>query len=190
NVISTASDYAHFADAVMRGRLLKPATLKAMWTPHVTAKGERLPYAYGWFVEDYREHRLIYHYGYYPSYSAVALLVPERELVFVALSNGGALSGHNGIDRIEGNAFACAVLVQFVDAALPCAKLAAANVAKWKAQIPPPEPEVKSDPAMLPRYSGTYRRPDGSPAKVLLDQRRLWWKSSAGRFPLVQVGPD
>jgi len=191
NVISTATDYARFADAVLHGQLLKPATLKTMWTPRVTAGGKRLPYAYGWFVEDYRGHHLIYHYGFYPAaYSAVALIVPERELVFVALSNGDALSGHNGIDPVEGNAFACAVLVQFVDAGLPCAKLAVANVAHWRAQISPPEPEVKSDPAMLPRYAGTYRRPDGSPAAVLMDRGRLWWKSPAGRFALAQVGRD
>lgn len=191
NVIGTASDYARFADAVMRGKLLKPATLQRMWTQAVTTAGERLPYAYGWFVEDYRGHRLIYHYGYYDNaYSAVALLVPERELVFVALSNGGALSGHNGIDPIEGNAFACAVLIQFVDPSLPCADLAAANIAHWKARIAPAEPEVASDPATLPRYVGTYRRPNGDPAKVLLDQGRLWWVSSAGRFPIVPIGPD
>jgi len=77
NVVSTASDYARFADAVMRGRLLSRATLDAMWTPPVTSRGERLHYAYGWFVEEYRGHRVIYHYGYYPNaYSALTLIVP------------------------------------------------------------------------------------------------------------------
>jgi hypothetical protein len=137
-----------------------------MWTPHVTAKGEQLPYAYGWFVEDYRGHRLIYHYGYYDNaYSAVALIVPERQLVFVGLSNGGALSGHNGIDRVEGNALACAVLVDFVDAALPCSALAAANVAKWKARFPlPGRNGIRSARC---RYGGSYRRPAGDEARSL-----------------------
>jgi CubicO group peptidase (beta-lactamase class C family) len=189
NVIGTASDYTRFADAVMRGRFLKPETLKAMWTAQRAPSGERFPYAYGWFVEDYAGHRLIYHYGYYPTFSAVALLVPERELVFVALSNAGGLSGHNGIDRIEGNGLACAVLIQFVDAALPCAALAASNVKRWMTQGPPREPEVASDPAMLARYAGTYRRPAGGTATVLIDQGKLYWQSSAGRFLLTQVGP-
>ena len=91
NVIGTASDYARFADAVMRGRFLNPTTMQRMWTNAVSSTGERFPYAYGWYVEDYRGHRLIYHYGYYDTYSAVLLIAPERELVFVALSNGGAL---------------------------------------------------------------------------------------------------
>lgn len=60
-----------------------------------------------------------------------------RELVFVALSNGGALSGHNGIDGIEGNALACDVLMKFVDANPPCKPTAATSVARWKSQLPP-----------------------------------------------------
>ncbi len=54
NVVGTASDYARFADAVMRGRLLRTETLATMWANVVTSSGERLPYAYGWFVEDYQ----------------------------------------------------------------------------------------------------------------------------------------
>jgi CubicO group peptidase (beta-lactamase class C family) len=191
NVISTASDYARFADAVMRRRLLGQATLAVMWTPAVTPSGERLPYAYGWFVKEYHGHRLIWHYGYYDNaYSALALIVPERELVFVALANGSGLSGHSGIGGIEGNVLACAVLVEFVDAALPCAEAAAANVARWRAQIPPARREMTSDPADLKRYAGTYRRPAGGEATVFVDQGRLWWQSSAGRYALTQEAPD
>lgn len=190
NVIGTASDYARFADAVMRGRLLSPATMQTMWTNAASASGERFPYAFGWFVEEYHGHRLIYHYGYYDTYSAVALIVPERELVFVALSNWGALSGHNGIDAIEGNVFACTVLVTLVDLTLPCAERAAANVARWRARFPTPEPEIASDPAVLPVYAGTYRLLSGREATVEVDEGRLWWHSPAGRFLLTQVGAD
>jgi CubicO group peptidase (beta-lactamase class C family) len=190
NVIGTASDYARFADAVMRGRFLNPATMQTMWTNARSPSGEQFPYAYGWFVEDYRGHHLIYHYGYYDSFSAVLLIVPERELVFVALSNWGALSGHNGIDAIEGNVFACAVLVEFVDPTLPCTEGANANVARWRARFPPPPPEIASDPAALPRYVGTYRLLSGREANVEAEQDHLFWHSPAGRFPLTQIGPD
>ena len=191
NVVSTASDYARFADAVMRGRFLKKATLEAMWTPPVLASGERSPYAYGWFAKDYHGHRLINHYGYYPTaYSAVALIVPEKELVFVALSNGGALSGHNGIGGIEGNAVACAVLLEFVDPKLPCAEAAAASVARWRAKIPPPRKEMASDPAVLTEYAGSYKRPYGSPARVFIDKGRLWWRTTVGPYPMTQAAPD
>jgi CubicO group peptidase (beta-lactamase class C family) len=191
NVVSTASDYARFLDAVMRGRFLKPATLEAMWTAPVIANGERSPYAYGWFVKDYHGHRLINHYGYYPSaYSAVALVVPERELVFVALSNGGSLSGHNGIGGIEGNAVACEVLIAFVDATLPCREMAAAKVAKWRSEIHPKRQEMVSDPAALQQYVGSYRRDDGSAARIFVDRGQLWYQTLAGPLALYQEAPD
>jgi len=191
NVVATATDYARFADAVMRGRFLKPATLKAMWTNGVSSKGERFPYAKGWFVENYRGHRLIYHYGYYPSaYSAVIMIVPERELVFVALSNGGALSGHNGIDAIEGNALACAVLIAFVDAKAPCQATAAANVARWKSKIPPPRREMHPGAAALQQYAGSYKRPNGAAGRVFVERGRLWWQTVAQPFELTQEAGD
>jgi CubicO group peptidase (beta-lactamase class C family) len=191
NVVSTPSDYARFADAVMAGRLLSPASRAAMWRPAAGVDGAPLPYAYGWFVRTYGGHRLIYHYGYYDNaWSAVALIVPERRLVFVALSNGAGLSGHSGIGPIEGNALACAVLVQFVDPRLDCAREAAANVARWRAHYSPPLPEVASDPAALAHYAGPYRRPNGATAHVVVERGRLWWDSANGHYPLAQVGAD
>jgi CubicO group peptidase (beta-lactamase class C family) len=192
NVVSTASDYARFADAVMRGRFLKPATLKKMWTPAVLANGKLSPYAYGWFSENYHGHRLIYHYGYYPSaYSAVMLIVPERQLVFVALSNGGALSGHNGIDGIEGNALACSVLIAFVDAKLPCRATVAASIARWRSQLPPKRQEMHPDVAILREYAGAYQRPNGdSPAHVFIKDGKLWWQTVAQPFELTEESGD
>lgn len=191
NVVSTASDYARFLDAVMRGRFLKRATLDAMWTAPLLASGEPSPYAYGWFVKDYHGHRLVNHYGYYPSaYSAVALVVPERELVFVALSNGGALSGHNGIGGIEGNAVACEVLIAFVDAELPCRETAAASVAKWRSELKPPRKEMAPDVAAFSDYVGSYKRDDGSAARVFVDRGQLWYLTGLGPLALWQEASD
>jgi len=175
----------------MRGRFLNQATLDAMWTAPVTSSGERLPYAYGWFVKEYHGHRVIYHYGYYPNaYSAVAMIVPERELVFVALANGGGLNAGNGIGPIEGHVMACAVLIEFVDAAVPCAETAAANAARWRSQFAPPRNEMASDLTMLSQYAGRYRRPNGEAAKVFVDQGRLWWQTVAGPWAMTQEAPD
>ena len=191
NVVSTASDYARFADAVMRGRLLSQTTVDTMWTPPVTPNGERLPYAYGWFAEEYRGHRLIYHYGFAgEAYSALLLIVPERELVFVALANGGGLNAGNGIGPVEGNAMACAVLIQLVDASLPCAEVAAANAARWRALVPPLRHEMESDPELLPQYAGSYRRPNGAALRIVLDHGRLLWQADVGSYPMTQEARD
>ena len=191
NVVSTASDYARFVDAVMRGRLLKPATLAKMWNAPVLGTGETSPYAYGWFVEEYRGHRIIYHYGYYPSaYSAVMMMVPDRDLVFVAIANGHSVNAGNGIDPIEGHVMACAVLVNFVDSAAPCMEKAAANVAKWRSTDQATRPVVTSDPAVLADYAGSYRRSEGFPIKVFVKDGKLWWQSSYQPFELTQEAAD
>ena len=84
---------------------------------------------------------------------------------------------------------ACAVLIEFVDPALPCAATAAANAARWRAEAAPGEPEIASDPAMLARYAGVYVRPTGGEVSIDLDQGRIFWHSAAGRLPLTQVAP-
>jgi CubicO group peptidase (beta-lactamase class C family) len=189
NVVSTPSDYARFADAVMRGRFLNQATLEAMWTLPINSRGEQLGYAYGWFSEVYQGHRVIYHYGYYPNaWSAVMMVVPERELVFVALANGNGLNAGNGIGAIEGHVMACTVLREFVDAALPCAETAQANATRWRAQLPAAEPEVAIDTAEMQRYVGSYLRGDGIAIQVVLADGRLWWQNESGRYPLAHVG--
>jgi len=191
NVVSTASDYARFVDGVMRGKLLKPETLAKMWTAPVLGKGETSPYANGWFVEDYRGHRIIYHYGYYPSaYSAVMMMVPDKELVFVAIANGHSVNAGNGIDPIEGHVMACAVLMNFVDPAAPCAQKAAANVAKWRSIDQATRPVIKPDPAVLADYAGNYRRSDGFPIKVFTKDGKLWWQSSYQPFELTPESAD
>jgi CubicO group peptidase (beta-lactamase class C family) len=189
NVVSTASDYARFAASAADGRLLGAEAMARMWTPVTNAAGERLPYAYGWFVEDYRSHRLIWHHGYYPNaYSALVLIVPERRLVFVALANADGLSApFYWTEGVEGNTLACAFLRTYVDAALPCADVAAAAVARWRAGIPAPRPEIASDPAQLQRFSGAYRFDSGTVVTIIAEGDRLWWRSpSGGRYQLFQ----
>jgi hypothetical protein len=63
-------------------------------------------------------------------------------------------------------------------------------VARWRAHYAPPLRELAADPRVLPRYEGVFRRPNGQPGSVLVDRGRLWWSSSAGRFPLTRIGPD
>lgn len=191
NVVSTASDYARFADAVMRGRLLKPETLAKMWTAPILKTGEASPYAYGWFVEDYGGRRIVYHYGYYPNaYSAVMMMVPDRELVFVAIANGHSVNAGNGIDPIEGHVMACAVLVSFVDPATPCAEKAAANVAKWRSLTQVKRPQVAPDPANWAEVAGSYRRSDGVAAKVFIKDGKLWWRTVYEPMELTQESRD
>ncbi len=109
--------------------------------------------------------------------------------MFVALANGGGLSAGNGIGGVEGNALACAVLIALIDASLPCAAGSAANVARWRAGIAP-RPELAPDPAVLPQYTGSYRRPNGEPARIFIERGQLWWQTTLGPYAMTQEAPD
>lgn len=90
--------------------------------------GQVLPYAAGWFVQEYETLTLHWHYGWLPNaYSGLILIVPEREASLILLANSDGLSG--GFDLGHGDLlrspFAKAFLRQLVKPrsglALPCA---------------------------------------------------------------------
>lgn len=49
---ASAEDCLRFAIAVGRGRVLKPETLRQMWTAQATARGEKTPFGLGWGVAE------------------------------------------------------------------------------------------------------------------------------------------
>jgi hypothetical protein len=92
-LISTVTDLAKFDVALDANTLVTPATKELMWTPTVSNSGQKLPYGLGWFTQDYRGTRLIWHYGFSPpSTSALILKLPEERLTFIVLANTDGLS--------------------------------------------------------------------------------------------------
>ena len=63
--------------------LLPRASRELMFTPFVSNSGNELPHGLGWFVDNDEAVRIIWHYGYWDSYSALIMKVPEREFSFV-----------------------------------------------------------------------------------------------------------
>ena len=62
-----------------------------------TTTGQWLPYALGWFVQQYNSTRLVWHYGLWPQYSALYLKVPDRQLTFILLGNSGGVTEAFGL---------------------------------------------------------------------------------------------
>jgi len=133
-IVSSVLDFAKFDSALDRGRLLEPATQKMMWTPARTAAGERLPYALGWFVQDYAGLHLIWHNGYLPDrYSALYLKIPDRKLTLLLLANSDALSSPFKLAKgdLSPSAFACAFLVDVVVVEDTCRSRSEAAIRGW-----------------------------------------------------------
>ncbi|MBO0721123.1 MAG: FAD-dependent oxidoreductase, partial [Blastocatellia bacterium] len=92
-IVSNVLDLAKYDAAVDRHTFIKAETQERAWTPAVSTTGETLPYGLGWFSQQYRGLRLIWHYGYWPdSFSALYLKVPEKKITLLLLANSDGLS--------------------------------------------------------------------------------------------------
>src|SRR5215212_8435106 len=92
-LLSSVLDLAKY-DAAIDGHVFVSAdTQERAWTNAVSnTTGQRLPYALGWFVQEYNGTRLVWHYGSWPQYSALYIKIPQRQLTLLLLANSGGLS--------------------------------------------------------------------------------------------------
>ena len=92
-VTTTVLDLAKFDIALDEGRLLGAESRERMWTPAVSNGGKTLPYALGWFVEEFAGRKVIWHYGLLPPCaSALYVKVPAAELSLFLLACNDRLS--------------------------------------------------------------------------------------------------
>lgn len=98
-VIASVLDLAEYSNALDDGRILTPALREKMWTPPQDSDGEPAPYAYGWFVQTWRGHRLVWHTGWWPdAYAGIFLKAPDEGWTLIALGNTDGL--HQDIDTL------------------------------------------------------------------------------------------
>jgi hypothetical protein len=83
---------AKYDIAIDQNRFLKKETQQLAFTPAVSTRGEQLPYGLGWFTQNHKGLRLIWHYGYWQCNSSLILKVPERNITFIAMANTDNLS--------------------------------------------------------------------------------------------------
>ena len=91
-LVASVLDMAKYDIAVDQNRFLTKETQRLAFTPFTSAKGEALPYGLGWFTQDYKGTRFVWHYGYWTGNSSLILKVPERNLTFIAMANTDNLS--------------------------------------------------------------------------------------------------
>lgn len=95
--LTTIVDLAHFLEAVMNGRLVKPATLQQMITPTRLPSGEAVSYGLGWGVEteQWKSDRWVYHGGSTPGASGLVAMMPNHRFAVAFLTNLDALPERN-----------------------------------------------------------------------------------------------
>lgn len=87
-----------------------------MTTPYINSKGLVMPYALGWFSEQVAGLQCHWGYGFGDSHAALLIRVPEKNLSFILLSNGGLPTGavRMGSGHLLQSAFAISFIKHFV----------------------------------------------------------------------------
>ncbi|HEX6183255.1 MAG TPA: serine hydrolase [Pyrinomonadaceae bacterium] len=91
-LMSTVLDMAKYDIAVDQNKFVTKETQQLAFTPARSTKGEELPYGLGWFTQNYKGTRLLWHYGYWTGNSSFIMKVPERNLTFIIMANSDNLS--------------------------------------------------------------------------------------------------
>jgi CubicO group peptidase (beta-lactamase class C family) len=94
-MLSTAGDLAKWNIALTEGRVLRPETLKQMWTATRVKDGQMaqvdgLPYGLGWFVWEAKGHRVVGHPGFLGS---VMFNFVDDKYALIVLTNLDVASG-------------------------------------------------------------------------------------------------
>ncbi len=99
-VISNAVDLAKWWDSILKGRLLRPATIARMLQPTLLSNGQRVAHGFGFFTDSFNGHKMIHHHGStVGGFGSVVRHFPSENItvaVFGNLEDGGF-----GPDRIS-----------------------------------------------------------------------------------------
>ena len=100
-IVSTAEDLARFDIALDAGTLASPEIVRKMFTPTKTNEGKVLPYAFGWYVQNFENQTVYWHSGWDDAagFSAIYMKVPDRNLSLILLANGEGLWWNNPLDQ-------------------------------------------------------------------------------------------
>ncbi len=163
-LMASVLDMAKYDIAIDQHRFLTRETQQLAFTPFTSTRGEPLPYGLGWFTQDYKGTRLIWHYGYWTGNSSLIIKVPERNLTFIAMANTDNLS--RPTDLGAGDVLSSPVGMAFLKTFIFPEKFGGALAEiKWQST---PE-ELKAQLAELARspYADVYRKELQTRTRVL-----------------------
>jgi hypothetical protein len=99
-LLSSVTDLASFNIALDQDLLLEPETKELMMSPAISVTGKPFIYGLGWYTQEYKDTRLIWHSGgWQPSVSALMLKAPDLGLTFIILANNYNLTGPYPLDQ-------------------------------------------------------------------------------------------
>jgi CubicO group peptidase (beta-lactamase class C family) len=83
----SVEDAARFAVAVQSGKLLRHATLAAMWTRQTTRDGRSVDYGLGWSLSRNKGREEVWHAGHQQEVSTLLYMLPDRRFAVALMVN-------------------------------------------------------------------------------------------------------
>jgi CubicO group peptidase (beta-lactamase class C family) len=90
-LVSTATDLATWAVALAAGRVLRPETLREMWTPVRLLSGKEGLFGLGWAVNEHEGRQVVGHSGGDPGFAACLSHFPGVGVTVAVCANRGSL---------------------------------------------------------------------------------------------------
>ena len=162
-LVSTVDDLARWHRALDAGAVLKPESLRRMWTPVRLPDGSDTRYGFGWIVWSLDGHPVVEHGGGINGFQSANLRLPDDRILVLVLSNCGGCADPRAL-------------------ALSAATLLAGR--PWADR-----PTTKLATATLDRYAGTYRDADGDDWVVEREDGHLV-VSAGRRWRAFPASPD
>ncbi len=92
-IIASTESLVRYSIALDQGDILTPDLREKMWTsPIDEATGKPAPYAYGWYVENWKGNRLAWHSGWWPgAYAGYLVKAPDKKTTLAVFANTDGL---------------------------------------------------------------------------------------------------
>jgi len=87
-IISSVTDLAKFDIALDKNQLITQESKDIAFTKGKLNNGEETQYGLGWFIGEYKNHKVVYHTGWeWKSFSGLYLKVPDKNMTLILLAN-------------------------------------------------------------------------------------------------------
>ena len=91
-LVATVRDLARYDAALDDHVLVGDQIQQLAWTPYSLRDGRRGPYGLGWFTQSIGGESMVWHYGLWPSFSALIVKRPDRGATLILLANADGLN--------------------------------------------------------------------------------------------------
>ena len=139
-MVSTVLNLGKFDVAMDRNLIVSEESKEMIFSPTVSKNGHRLPYGMGWFVQEHRGSKIVWHYGWAPdAYSSLILKVPEEEVTLILLANSddASASFNLGAGNVLTSPFAVTFISQFTDIAVALGRIFTYSNEKYELSVYP-----------------------------------------------------